>query len=291
MVIRYGFDHVVLAVRDLDEAVRQYTQLGFNVEPGGRHPGFGTANALIQLDNGYIELLAVEDAAVALAAGVRRREVVEFLDQRPGGLIGYALTCDSLERVRLRGGRAEPRLDLPPLQMSRVRPDGSTVQWRLLVPGGSTWCRPWPFLIEWEASGQRAVAGGRPEHPNGAVAVDSLVVGTSSLSAVSAFFEENVGLIMRGLPEADMGSGRRAGLDVGGCTLDFVELTRSVPGPLTSTVEGEGPVALRIRVRSLKAASRMLATNGIQLVRDGRQRWSVSEAFAAGAKLALFDEQ
>lgn len=38
-----GFDHAMIAVRDLSEATRKYSGLGFEVVvPGGRHPGRGT---------------------------------------------------------------------------------------------------------------------------------------------------------------------------------------------------------------------------------------------------------
>jgi catechol 2,3-dioxygenase-like lactoylglutathione lyase family enzyme len=286
----FGFDHVVVAVRDLPDAVARYTALGFRVEPGGRHPGFGTVNALIRFENGYVELLAVEDTAVARRAGVRRREVVEYLDQRPGGLIGYAFTCDSLERVRLRAGRADPRLDGPPLEMSRIRPDGSTLRWRLLVPGGSTWCRPWPFLIEWEASDRPSTPGASGLHPNGAFAIDGLILGTTSLARVSAFFEENLGLALRSLPGSDRDAQPGAAVNVGGCRIEFVDSPDDAPpGPLPSTVDGEGPVELRIRVSSLDPVSDLLAARGIRLADRGPHLLRVEPNAAAGARLALVD--
>ena len=61
-------DHVVVAVRDLDDARAAYERLGFTVTPTARHP-FGTANALVQLGEAYIELLAVVDPAAIPEAG------------------------------------------------------------------------------------------------------------------------------------------------------------------------------------------------------------------------------
>ncbi|MFH1803707.1 MAG: VOC family protein [Pseudomonadota bacterium] len=55
-----AIDHLVLCVRDLDQACAAYQKLGFTVTPRAVHP-FGTGNALIQLDGLYIELLAVLD--------------------------------------------------------------------------------------------------------------------------------------------------------------------------------------------------------------------------------------
>ena len=53
-----ALDHVILAVRDLDDATRRYTAV-LSRRPSwrGDHPGQGSANALFRLDNTYIELI------------------------------------------------------------------------------------------------------------------------------------------------------------------------------------------------------------------------------------------
>ena len=55
-----SIDHLVVAVADLDQARRNWKDLGFTVTPVARDP-FGTANALVQLDGIFIELLAIAD--------------------------------------------------------------------------------------------------------------------------------------------------------------------------------------------------------------------------------------
>ena len=55
-------DHLVLAVRDLDEARATFQRLGFTLTPVARHP-FGTANALAQFGGSFLEILAVADTA------------------------------------------------------------------------------------------------------------------------------------------------------------------------------------------------------------------------------------
>ncbi len=57
-----GWDHAVIAVRDLDAAAAAYEGLGFALTAKAMHP-FGTANRLALLGNTYIELIAVADAA------------------------------------------------------------------------------------------------------------------------------------------------------------------------------------------------------------------------------------
>jgi hypothetical protein len=278
---------VVVAVRDLAGAIRSFERLGFHVEPGGRHPGFGTANALIQLDNGYIELLAVEDADVAREAGVRRRELVEYLETREGGLVGYAFNCGDLDAVRRRGGRVNPRLDEPPLPMSRTRPDGSTIRWRLLVPGGSTWCRPWPFLIEWDtADGPFQPRDPRP-HANGATVIAGISVGARSIADVESFYRDGLSLALQISPRDDAVAPQPA-VEVDGCRIEFTEVPAPPsPGPLSTSVVGEGITELLIRVGDLEAVRRLLAARGIAAVADAARRLDVRPDDAAGARLAF----
>ncbi len=97
-------DHVVIGVRDLDEAIRNYQQLGFDVRPGGRHTGLGTHNALIRFGLDYIELLAVYDESEVTRSGGRGHFMTEHLRDRPGALLGFALASDNLEDEAARGG-------------------------------------------------------------------------------------------------------------------------------------------------------------------------------------------
>src|SRR5947209_20139811 len=90
-------DHAVIAVRDLDEAIRRYQALGFDVRPGGRHVGLGTHNALIRFGLDYLELLSVHNETEA-AGGTATETLVDFLREREGGLLGYALATSNMEQ-------------------------------------------------------------------------------------------------------------------------------------------------------------------------------------------------
>jgi hypothetical protein len=62
-------DHLVIAVNDLEAARADWQRLGFTVSPITRH-SFGTANAVVQLDGTFIELLAIADPSAIAEAGV-----------------------------------------------------------------------------------------------------------------------------------------------------------------------------------------------------------------------------
>jgi len=63
-----GIDHLVLAVRDLDEASAFYEGLGFTLTPRAQHP-FGTGNRLVQLQGGFLEILGVTEPDWIAPAG------------------------------------------------------------------------------------------------------------------------------------------------------------------------------------------------------------------------------
>ena len=52
-----GIDHIIVGVRDLEAARRDWMRLGFTPTPRGRHIGQGTANYCIMFRRDYIELL------------------------------------------------------------------------------------------------------------------------------------------------------------------------------------------------------------------------------------------
>ncbi len=155
-----GIDHVVLVVGDLDAAARRYEAIGFTVQPGGVHGGGASHNALIGFPDGsYIELFAFLDTA-----NPRNPAWLASL-QRGGGVTDLCLRTDDLsaEVVRLQAaGLPYPA----PAPMSRRRPDGVEVAWRLSVPPPSA-DRWLPFLIEDDTPRElRVPSGEAARHPN-----------------------------------------------------------------------------------------------------------------------------
>jgi hypothetical protein len=148
-------DHVVYAVRDLDAAAgRLRRDLGLDSVPGGRHPGWGTANVIVPLGDGYVELISAVDRDEA-AASVFGRQVLEATEDGEGPFAICAST-DDLDRIAA-------RLGIEISEGSRERPDGSVLRWRsvgLEDPRRQPWM---PFFITWDAPAElhpgRARAG------------------------------------------------------------------------------------------------------------------------------------
>lgn len=140
-------DHFVVAAGDLSEATSWFADLtGVAPTEGGSHPGLGTRNALVSLaERTYIELIAPDpeqpEPAVARPFGVDQVD-------RPT-LVTYAVCPDDIETAAARL-KAEAGIDLGEVRaMSRRRPDGVELSWRLtqsVYPEGGGLI---PFLIEW----------------------------------------------------------------------------------------------------------------------------------------------
>lgn len=95
---------MIYATDDLDAAaVRVEAALGVAAVPGGRHARIGTENRIVPLGGGYLELLAVADAAEA-ASSPFGKGLLRRLGQGGDGLFGWAVSVDDLGPVTARLG-------------------------------------------------------------------------------------------------------------------------------------------------------------------------------------------
>jgi len=123
------FDHLVIAVRDLDAAAGFYERIGFQVGQRNRHP-WGTENRLIQFRSSFLELITVGDDPKAIPPHEPGRFsfgafVRDYLERREGGAM-FVLDsadgeADAAEFARLGIGRFEPFF----FERKGRRPDGS----------------------------------------------------------------------------------------------------------------------------------------------------------------------
>jgi catechol 2,3-dioxygenase-like lactoylglutathione lyase family enzyme len=223
-----GLDHVVIVVPDLDAAMRRYAALGFTVAPGGRH-STGTHNALIGLAAGhYIELLAFlqPDPQHRWAAALRHG----------GGLVDVCVSSDDLAqdiaRFEAHGIAMEP-----PRSMSRTKPDGTELHWRLSVPQGRV-TGTVPFLIE-DVTPIELRRPPRRAHANGVTGIRSIRLATDDLPATQS-------LLAKVLPESEAGeigaslAARSARYALGDAWLDAVS-PRSPASPLATWLAARGP--------------------------------------------------
>ena len=142
-------DHHVWATPDLDSGVAEMeSRLGVTTMAGGRHPGVGTHNAVFDIgDQTYFELLAPDPTQDRLWSFGRRLSGVE----RPA-FVGWACRTDDAQATsqKVKDAGLYPGLVL---SMSRQRPDGTVLSWRLFEIEGGPFGMLLPFFVEWRDGG------------------------------------------------------------------------------------------------------------------------------------------
>ncbi|HZO81482.1 MAG TPA: VOC family protein [Candidatus Binataceae bacterium] len=232
-----GIDHVVIAVADLERAVAGFSELGFTVVRGGRHPALATHNALIAFaDGAYFELIAfqAEYSPHPWFNAVRRG----------GGLTDFCMQTDDLDADVAALRRAGAHIG-EPLAMERERPDGYTLKWVLAVAqppsAGSV-----PFLIRDLTPRDERVPRAR-SHLNGAAAIRTLTVAVRDARAAGAFYASVLGTRHRAIRRDDLGA---AGVSVaaGPHELQLVEPATG-HGIVARWIRGRGPSPVEVTLR------------------------------------------
>ncbi len=184
-----GIDHVIVGVRDLEQARLEWGRLGFALSPRGRHIGQGTANYCIMFPSDYVELLGIVDPSDFV------QRLDRFLAQREGVMAVAFAPADAPEDVRaaLLGRQlhpSEPRLLGRQLEL----PEGTAVPRFSLIsmPADET-----PGLDCFICSHLTPELMRRPEwlqHPNGALGLRGIHVLVESTAALLGPYDRLFGI-------------------------------------------------------------------------------------------------
>lgn len=222
-------DHVVVAVHDLDAAIADYTDLGFQVQVGGAHPGRSTHNALVVFEDGsYFEL-------IAWRAPAPQERWWQLLQRDGEGIVDFALLPADTARTVAQAAAAGLVLD-GPTPGGRVRPDGQELRWETARPGTADL----PFLCGDRTPRVLRVPGGAAaQHDNGATGIASLAVAVHDVDLTLARYRALLGAAATGsaahLPD---GRGHLATVHLSGSTLVLCA------PPTAAGVVREGPYAV-----------------------------------------------
>ena len=171
--MKFGLDHVVIAVADLAKAVEDYRALGFTVSIGGRHPGRTSHNALVVLGDGaYLELIAWQEPGPA-------ERWYNVHAKHGDGLMDFALIPEDVPRAVEEAKSRGLVLD-GPLDGGRLRPDGQQVKWQT----GRQATFDLPFLCgDVTPRPLRVPTGEGQRHANGALGLARVAVAVKDLKA------------------------------------------------------------------------------------------------------------
>src|SRR5574341_828036 len=252
-------DHVMICVPDLQQGIDAYTRIGFNISPGGVHPGQGTHNAIAFHEEDYLELLSVRDRDEYLT-GQPAGGLLEFL-ARGGGLRYIAVQSNDLvadvAQMHQRGvDVSEPR------DGARQAPTGQVLRWKTATLGPR---HPLPlfFIEHLTPLPERRQAAQAGPHPNGALRLDRVYIAVADVAAAAQTYSHVLGIpvpkVQRGtVIKADM-----AVFDLGPTGLTVAQPVE--PGPAADALarRGPGPFQVLYRTSSMDAAARWMASHGV----------------------------
>lgn len=185
-MISATFDHVVITVSDLNRAIAEFSDQGFQVTRGGAH-GHTEMAMVLFADGTYIELISLRSVVLrrllrlAGQTGLLRRRLarrpdvyrrlISWFGSAPGP-VDWCIRVANLDEIHAQW----ENLGIPCLETAafqRTRPDGQDARWRL----GSPVDRNLPFVIEDSTDIQIRVPNDpRPSHPNGALGIRCLQI-------------------------------------------------------------------------------------------------------------------
>jgi Glyoxalase-like domain len=257
-------DHVMICVPDLTEGIAQYRKLGFNMYPGGTHPGKGTHNAIAFNADDYVELLAIRDRAEYDSAGRSTwagGTLADFI--AAGGGIRYAVvqSDDLVADVTAMRSRGVDVSD--PAQGRRRTPDGVELEWVAALLGPAN---PLPLifiqhLTPLEARRRQVPLAG--DHPNRVQTLERVYIVVSDAAAESATYARVLGLPQPALQRGTVIMSDMAVFQIGAMGLGVVQPYAAGPAADALERRGPGPFQALYRTTSMGAAARWMHEQGL----------------------------
>lgn len=138
-------DHLILGINDLEKGIDQFEQMtGIRAKFAGVHPGIGTHNALMALDDDmYFEIIAPQKPNEPLPGPFRGFEHNEELK-----VAGWVASCGLKDLDNSLSKLGIPHTPITP--GSRTTPEGATIAWEtIFMINGVNEVNINPFFIEW----------------------------------------------------------------------------------------------------------------------------------------------
>ena len=257
-------DHVMICVPDLSRGTEQYRKLGFNMHPGGVHPGKGTHNAIAFNRDDYIELLSIRDQSEYQAAAATRSAhggLPEFI-AAGGGIRYIILQSDDLAKdiaaMRGRGIEVSDAIDA-----GRHTPAGQELRWKFAVLGPRN---PLPiFFIQHltPVEERRKQVPGGGEHPNKVFSLERAYIVVRDANAEAATYARVLGIPQPPLQRGTVIMSDMAVFQLGNHGLGIA--TPYAPGPGADALKnrGPGPFQVLYRTTSMGAAARWMQEHGM----------------------------
>ncbi len=260
--------HVLIAVRDLEAATRDFEALaGRRVSLTGSHPDYGSANAIFQLENTYIELISPQ------GAGPFADRLNAHLDAHGDGLFGIAVGTADAQALSAEWRQAGLRAS-DPQQGEGHAPDGSVRAWRNVFLPDEDALGLFMFAIE-HLSDAASRPRAEPQGPEAATvhAVDHVVVHTPDGDKAISLFGDKMGIRLALDRDAPQWGARMMFFRLGGITLEVIQRYGDDKTPPMADDAPSTFWGMAFRAADVAGAQARMASAGVDVseVRKGRK--------------------
>jgi hypothetical protein len=257
-------DHVMICVPDLDAGIEQFHRLGFNVHPGGNHPGKGTHNAIAFNRDDYLELLAIRDASELhrQPPSMNRDGGIARFVEAGGGIRYIIVQSDDLaaDLAAMRGRGVDVS---DPIDGARTTPAGLDLRWKAAVLGAAN---PLPlFFIQHltPIEQRRAQIPDGGAHPNGVFSLERAYIVTPNAAADAALYAKVLGMPQPALTKGTVIMSDMAVFQIGSHGLGIAQPYADGPAAEALARRGPGPFQALYRTTSMGAAAQWMQEHGL----------------------------
>lgn len=150
-----NWDHTMINVQDVDQAVRFFGDYGIVFARGGRHEKWGTENALGYFGLNYIELISVYNEARAKdfsrASASAVYDAVQDYHQKVQRINTIAIRTSDIEETHASLKKAG--INAGDIEVGkRLDEQGHLITWSIFFIDGTIDGLPYPFFIQWQGS-------------------------------------------------------------------------------------------------------------------------------------------
>lgn len=147
------WDHTIIDVNDINEAIKWFDEKGIVFHNGGKHEQWGTSNAVSYFGLNYIELMSVYNPE--LASHVKRDgatsiyDCIHDLPDQHINTIGFR--TDDIEAVHER--LLSQNFPVEDIQTGTRRdPKGNLITWKIFFVRNKFFQVPYPYVVQWNDS-------------------------------------------------------------------------------------------------------------------------------------------
>lgn len=156
-----NWDHTMINVIDLEQAIKQLGERGIVFKFGGDHKQWGTTNALGYFGINYIELLSVNNSEVAQqvkrSEGASVFDAIQDYQSNQERFNTIAIRTTDIEETHQR--LAKIGIKVGPVEVGqRLDPTGKLIKWLIFFIDDYFEGLPYPFVIQWAGTDETRAA-------------------------------------------------------------------------------------------------------------------------------------